>query len=77
MKAYGAGGGPHGQGSDAPRHRDPPSHDERCPSAGPEVASCHEPNGADVKLIECVPNFSEGRDRTVIDAITGDLSLVN
>jgi glutamate formiminotransferase/formiminotetrahydrofolate cyclodeaminase len=29
-----------------------------------------------VKLIECVPNFSEGRDRVVIDAITGELAAV-
>jgi glutamate formiminotransferase/formiminotetrahydrofolate cyclodeaminase len=27
-----------------------------------------------MKLIECVPNFSEGRDRAVIDAITGEIS---
>ena len=27
-----------------------------------------------MKLIECVPNFSEGRDRSIIDAITGDIS---
>jgi glutamate formiminotransferase/formiminotetrahydrofolate cyclodeaminase len=27
-----------------------------------------------MKLIECVPNFSEGRDRTVIDAITAEIS---
>jgi glutamate formiminotransferase/formiminotetrahydrofolate cyclodeaminase len=27
-----------------------------------------------MKLIECVPNFSEGRDRSVIDAITGEIS---
>ncbi len=26
-----------------------------------------------MKLIECVPNFSEGRDRAVIDAITADI----
>ena len=26
-----------------------------------------------MKLIECVPNFSEGRDRAVIDAITGEI----
>jgi glutamate formiminotransferase/formiminotetrahydrofolate cyclodeaminase len=29
-----------------------------------------------VKLIECVPNFSEGRDRVVIDAITGEIAAV-
>jgi glutamate formiminotransferase/formiminotetrahydrofolate cyclodeaminase len=29
------------------------------------------------KLIECVPNFSEGRDRTVIDAITGQIETVD
>jgi len=29
-----------------------------------------------MKLIECVPNFSEGRDRTVIDAITGEIGRV-
>ncbi|NNC93780.1 MAG: glutamate formimidoyltransferase [Acidimicrobiia bacterium] len=28
------------------------------------------------KLIECVPNFSEGRDRAVIDAITGQVGTV-
>ena len=28
------------------------------------------------KIIECVPNFSEGRDRSVIDAITGEVSAV-
>jgi glutamate formiminotransferase / formiminotetrahydrofolate cyclodeaminase len=27
-----------------------------------------------MKLIECVPNFSEGRNRTVIDAITAEIS---
>ncbi len=27
-----------------------------------------------MKLIECVPNFSEGRDRGIIDAITGEIS---
>src|SRR5262247_4176978 len=26
-----------------------------------------------MKLIECVPNFSEGRDRAVIDAIVGEI----
>jgi glutamate formiminotransferase/formiminotetrahydrofolate cyclodeaminase len=29
-----------------------------------------------LKLIECVPNFSEGRDRTVIDAITDEIAAV-
>ncbi len=29
-----------------------------------------------MKLIECVPNFSEGRDRAVIDAITGEIGQV-
>jgi glutamate formiminotransferase/formiminotetrahydrofolate cyclodeaminase len=29
-----------------------------------------------VKLIECVPNFSEGRDPSVIDAITGSITAV-
>jgi glutamate formiminotransferase/formiminotetrahydrofolate cyclodeaminase len=29
------------------------------------------------KLIECVPNFSEGRDRTVIDAITAPIETVD
>ncbi len=28
------------------------------------------------RLIECVPNFSEGRDRSVIDAITGAIASV-
>jgi len=28
------------------------------------------------KIIECVPNFSEGRDRSVIDAIAGAISSV-
>lgn len=27
-----------------------------------------------MKLIECVPNFSEGRDRAVIDAIAAEIS---
>ena len=27
-------------------------------------------------LIECVPNFSEGRDITVIEAITGSIEAV-
>ena len=27
-----------------------------------------------MKLIECVPNFSEGRDRAVIDAITAEIA---
>ena len=27
-----------------------------------------------MKLIECVPNFSEGRDRSVIDAITAEIT---
>ncbi len=27
-----------------------------------------------MKLIECVPNFSEGRDRDVIDAITREVT---
>lgn len=29
-----------------------------------------------LKLVECVPNFSEGRDRGVIDAITGQIKSV-
>ncbi|MEA2022935.1 MAG: glutamate formimidoyltransferase [Actinomycetota bacterium] len=29
-----------------------------------------------MKLIECVPNFSEGRDRAVIDAITDEIAAV-
>ncbi len=29
-----------------------------------------------MKLIECVPNFSEGRDRAVIDAITAEITAV-
>ena len=29
------------------------------------------------KLIECVPNFSEGRDQSVIDAITGQIETVD
>ncbi len=29
------------------------------------------------RLIECVPNFSEGRNRAVIDAITGAITTVN
>jgi glutamate formiminotransferase/formiminotetrahydrofolate cyclodeaminase len=29
-----------------------------------------------VQLIECVPNFSEGRDQSVIEAITGEISSV-
>ena len=27
-----------------------------------------------MKLVECVPNFSEGRDRAVIDAITAEIA---
>lgn len=27
-----------------------------------------------MKLVECVPNFSEGRDRSIIDAITAEIS---
>ncbi len=27
-----------------------------------------------MKIVECVPNFSEGRDRSVIDGITGEIS---
>lgn len=30
-----------------------------------------------MKLIECVPNFSEGRDQKVIDAITGEIAAVD
>ena len=30
-----------------------------------------------MKLIECVPNFSEGRDQTVIDAITNEIEAVD
>ena len=30
-----------------------------------------------MKLIECVPNFSEGRDRAVIDAITARIDAVS
>ncbi len=30
-----------------------------------------------MKLIECVPNFSEGRDRAVIDAITREIEAVD
>jgi glutamate formiminotransferase/formiminotetrahydrofolate cyclodeaminase len=30
-----------------------------------------------MKLIECVPNFSEGRDRAVIDAITAQIEAVD
>ena len=26
------------------------------------------------KIVECVPNFSEGRDRAVIDAITAEIT---
>ncbi|MCP4965895.1 MAG: glutamate formimidoyltransferase [bacterium] len=29
-----------------------------------------------MRLVECVPNFSEGRDRAVIDAITAEISAV-
>ena len=25
------------------------------------------------KIIECVPNFSEGRDKNIIDAITAEI----
>lgn len=30
-----------------------------------------------MRLIECVPNFSEGRDRTIIDKITGEIKKIN
>lgn len=30
-----------------------------------------------MRLVECVPNFSEGRDRTVIDAIAGAIDAVD
>ena len=30
-----------------------------------------------MKLIECVPNFSEGRDLSVIDAITSEIVAVD
>jgi glutamate formiminotransferase / formiminotetrahydrofolate cyclodeaminase len=29
------------------------------------------------KLVECVPNFSEGRDRSIIDAITAEITRVS
>ena len=29
------------------------------------------------KLVECVPNFSEGRDRSIIDSITSEISAVD
>ena len=29
------------------------------------------------RLVECVPNFSEGRDRTVIDAIIAEIKKVS
>lgn len=29
------------------------------------------------KLVECVPNFSEGRDQAIIDSITGEMSQVD
>ncbi len=29
------------------------------------------------KLVECVPNFSEGRDQAIIDSITGEISQVD
>jgi glutamate formiminotransferase/formiminotetrahydrofolate cyclodeaminase len=29
------------------------------------------------KVVECVPNFSEGRDREKIDAITGEIETVD
>jgi len=30
-----------------------------------------------MKIVECVPNFSEGRDRAVIDAISGAIREVD
>ena len=45
------------------------------PGAG-EVASAVRSEGGRVKLVECVPNFSEGRDRRVIDAITAEIAAV-
>ena len=28
------------------------------------------------KIVECVPNFSEGRDNTVIDQISAEISKI-
>ena len=30
-----------------------------------------------MKLIECVPNFSEGKDKNIINAITTEIALTN
>ena len=30
-----------------------------------------------MKIIECVPNFSEGKDQNIISAITNEISLIN
>ncbi|MBS3781714.1 MAG: hypothetical protein KGY68_03805, partial [Candidatus Thermoplasmatota archaeon] len=30
-----------------------------------------------MKLVECVPNFSEGRDESVIDEITDEIKAVD
>src|SRR5262249_62361706 len=32
--------------------------------------------GGGMRLVECVPNFSEGRDRGILDAITGSIRAV-
>src|SRR5665811_1520706 len=42
-----------------------------------QVASVQESHGGLMKLIECVPNFSEGRDPVVIDAITATIAAVD
>ena len=59
-----------------------PTETRRVPTARPHrrtpggVASRRFAEGGHVKLIECVPNFSEGRDMAVIDAITAEISSV-
>ncbi|MFE3846047.1 hypothetical protein ACFL1L_04220, partial [Thermoplasmatota archaeon] len=30
-----------------------------------------------IKIVECVPNFSEGKDKSVIEAISGAIKAVS
>lgn len=47
------------------------------PTVLPVVSRLTTRPGGFVKLIECVPNFSEGRDPSVIDAITGAIAATD
>ncbi len=62
------------------RHERARVRSEGCPGFKPEgeaVASTVHGKGGRVKLVECVPNFSEGRDRAVIDSITAEIEAVD